>query len=164
MEMKTTPVNDWLRTVGDAEAAHDITVSGGLLARSGSERVGFTGGLFGRTAELAAVGKAVELRRRERGLTPEALAREGHVTPEMLDDLERGVRVPNSAAVIRLVSKVLDLPADKLITAGGLGDTADPALQTAAVRFVSRMQQVPEHLSPPEREALTEFIGTLAAK
>ena len=83
---------------------------------------------------------------------------------EMLDDLERGVRMPNSPSVIRLVSKVLDLPADKLITAGGLGDTADPALQTAAVRFVSRMQQVPEHLSLPEREALTEFIGTLAAK
>lgn len=116
-----------------------------------------------RRPELAAVGKAIDLRRRERGLTPEALAEQARVSVEMLLDLERGVRMPNSAAVIRLVSRVLDLPADKLIAAGGLSAVADPALQTAAMRFVGRAR-VPEQLTPPEREALTEFIGALAER
>ena len=115
-----------------------------------------------RRPELAAVGKAVDLRRRERGLTPESLAAQAHVTVEMLFDLERGVRMPNSPSVIRLVSRVLDLPADKLIAAGGLSQVADPALQTAAMRFVGRARP-PEPLSPPEREALTQFIGELGA-
>ena len=114
-----------------------------------------------RRPELAAVGKAVDLRRRERGLTPETLAEQARVTVEMLFDLERGVVMPNSPSVIRLVSRVLDLPADKLIAAGSLSPVAAPDLQTAAMRFV-RHAQAPEQLSPREREALTAFIGALA--
>ncbi len=71
------------------------------------------------------------------------------ITVKMLFDLERGVLMPNPPSVIRLVSRVLDLPADKLIAAGGLqsrgrpgtpdgGDAACPPHTGAGTAFAPR--------------------------
>jgi len=116
-----------------------------------------------RSRELAAVGKIIELRRREKGLSAEDLAHQAHVTEEALFDLERGLRLPNSRDVIVLVSRVIDLPGEKLLAAAGLGGTADAELRSAALQLATRTKP-PERLSPPENAALAEFMEALAVK
>jgi transcriptional regulator with XRE-family HTH domain len=113
-----------------------------------------------RRPELAAVGKAIELRRRERGLSPEKLAASAHVTEDALFNLERGLRMPNTRDIIRLVSVVLDLPSEKLIEAACLGGSRDVVLCSAALRLASQTK-IPATLSPPEHAALDEFMGVL---
>ena len=112
---------------------------------------------------MAAIGKLVELRRRELGLTVEELTRQAHVTEEALIDLELGMRMPNTRDVIVLVSRALGLSDDRLIEAAGLGGDLDPGLSSAARRFRERLA-VPVRLAPPESAALSEFMETLAAK
>ncbi len=73
-----------------------------------------------RRPELMAIGKLVELRRREKGLTVEELCRQADVTETALLDLERGLRLPNTRDVICLLARVLELPTDKLLAASGL--------------------------------------------
>ncbi len=114
-----------------------------------------------RRPELAAVGKAIELRRREKGLSPEKLAVCARVTEDALFDLERGLRMPNTRDIIRLVSVALDLPSEKLIEAAGLNGSGDPVLSSAALRLASQTS-VPLSLSPQEHAALDEFIGAFA--
>jgi transcriptional regulator with XRE-family HTH domain len=140
----------------DSTAELDISV-GGLGARIAALEK------QERRPELAAVGKAIELRRRERGLSPEKLAASSHVTEDALFDLERGLRMPNSRDIIRLVSVVLDLPGEKLIEAAGLGRTADSMLSSAVLRLASQAK-IPVSLSPPEHAALDEFMGVLQGR
>ena len=85
--------------------------------------------------ELMAIGKLVELRRREKGLTIEELRRQANVSETALVDLERGLRLPNTRDVICLLARVLELPADKLLAAAGLNGEPDPTLSLAVLRF-----------------------------
>jgi transcriptional regulator with XRE-family HTH domain len=140
----------------DLTADSDISV-GGLGARLAALEK------QERRPELAAIGKVIELRRRERGFTADKLAACAHVTENALFDLERGVRMPNTRDIIRLVSAVLDLPSDKLIEAAGLGRSKDTVLSSAALRLASQAK-MPMSLSPPEHAALDEFMGALAGK
>jgi transcriptional regulator with XRE-family HTH domain len=115
-----------------------------------------------RRPELMAIGKLVELRRREKGLTIEELRHEANVTESALIDLERGLRLPNTRDVICLLARFLELPADKLLAAAGLNGDPDPALSSAVLRF-ARQATAPERLSPPEHKALGEVLQVLAA-
>jgi transcriptional regulator with XRE-family HTH domain len=112
--------------------------------------------------ELTAIGKLVELRRREKGLTVEELGRLAHVSETALLALECGLRLPNTRDVICLLARVLELPADKLLAAAGLNGDPDPMLSSAVLRF-ARQATTPERLSPPEHKALGEFLQVLAA-
>src|SRR5439155_12565129 len=102
--------------------------------------------------ELAAIGKVLELRRREKGLSVAELARRAHVTEAALFDLERGVRMPNTKDVIVLIAQVLGLPGEKLVGAAGLNGATDPDLSEAALQCADRAK-VPAPLSPPENAA-----------
>lgn len=115
-----------------------------------------------RRPELMALGKLVELRRREKGLTVEELSRQAHVTETAFIDLERGLRMPNTRDVICLLARVLELPADKLLAATGLNGDPDPLLSSAVLRF-ARQATAPERLSPPEHKALGDLLQVLAA-
>jgi len=143
-------------------------LSGRLVDRD-PEQITSVGGLSLRLAawerqdirpELAAVGKAIDLRRREKGVTSQELASRARVTVESLTEMERGLMMPNSPDIIRLVSKVLELPADKLLIAAGLTETSDATLRAAALRLVHQTK-TPESLTPVEQAALTEFIDVL---
>jgi transcriptional regulator with XRE-family HTH domain len=148
--------NDLPREAVDSDEASDISV-GGLGVRLAALE------WPNRSQELSAVGKVVELRRRERGLSTEKLAIHAHVSEDALMDLERGLRMPNSRDVIRLVCVILDIPADKLIEAAGLSGLPNQALTSAAMRLASQAK-IPESLSAPEHAALSEFMGTLLGK
>ena len=111
--------------------------------------------------ERMALGKLVELRRRQKGLTAEELAKQARVTPAALLNLEHGIRLPNTPDVTALVAPVLDLPAEKLAAlAGGRGPLA-PAPRAAASQFTAQTRSVVP-LSPAEQSALGHFLEALA--
>lgn len=151
-----TKIADCFRTTTDREAEMDISVGGLGVRLAALERQEGS-------AELAAVGKVLELRRREKGLSAAELARQAHVTEAALFDLERGVRIPNSKDVIILVAQVLGLPGERLIGAAGLNGTTDRDLGLAALQCADRAK-VPAPLSPPENAALAGFMEALSVK
>jgi len=152
----TNRASDWFCKAADHEADPDISVGGLAVQLAALER-------HEGNPQLAAVGKMIELRRREQGLSVEDLARQAHVTEVSLFDLERGVRRPNTRDVIVLVAQVIDLPGKKLLAAAGLGGEADPGLSSAALLCAARVR-LPERLSPPENAALAAFMEALATK
>src|SRR5205809_1969560 len=70
--------------------------------------------------------------RPEKGLTVEELTRQARVTEAALIDLERGLRLPNTRDIIRLLARPLDLPCEKLLAVAGIGAALDPGLSSAA--------------------------------
>src|SRR5262245_38884404 len=135
--------NDWLTRMADGEDGASVSV-GGLAAKLAAlERQD-------RSAELMALGKLVELRRREKNLTVAELTRRAHVTEGALVDLERGLRMPNTRDVIALLARALELPEDKLLAVAGLAGANDPALSSAALRFAAQARPT-ERLSPAEQ-------------
>ena len=150
----TESQDEWVARLADLED-NALTSVGGLAvqlaARERSER----------SPELMALGKLVELRRREKGLTVADLTRQAHVTEAALLDLERGLRLPNTRDVICLVAQVLDLPEEKLLAVAGLNGVADSDLSSAAVRFTAQASPT-EQLSPSEQAALGQFLKVLA--
>lgn len=152
-EMKTIPINDWLRNVGDLEAEHDITV--GTRDDNRLSHLGHRGSLG-----LIALGKLIELKRRETGLTIDRLAESAHVTVCEVMNLERGLGEGVDSAVLQSVASALHLPPQKLATM--LGSRAPEArpIQEAAVRFAARTSGMDE-LKQVERDALSEFVEAL---
>jgi transcriptional regulator with XRE-family HTH domain len=145
----------WTAHMADLEGNSVVSV-GGLAAKLAAlERQE-------RRPELQALGKLVELRRRERGLSVSELLRKADLTEAALAYLEEGVRMPNTRDVIYFVAPVLDLPAEKLLAVAGLTDVADPALSSAALRFAAEANAA-DRLSPSERLALGEFLKALTA-
>lgn len=152
----TNRASDWFGPAAGDEAEQDISVGGLAVSFAALQR-------DERLPELAAVGKMIELRRRERGLPVEELARQAHVTEASLFDLERGRRLPNTRYVIVRVAQVIDLPGEKLVAAAGLGGATDAKLSSATVQCAARARP-PERLSPPENAALAAFMEALAVK
>ncbi len=145
---------EWVTRMTEREDNATIAV-GGLAAKVGAiER-------NERSPELMALGKLIELRRREKGLTVEALLRLARVTEAALVDLERGLRMPNTRDVISLLATAIDLPCERLLAVAGLHGTPSPKRNSAALRFASRARPV-EGLSPAEQAALGEFLKVLA--
>jgi transcriptional regulator with XRE-family HTH domain len=144
---------EWVTRMADLEA-NAIVSAGGLAAKAAAlERQE-------RSRELMALGKLIELRRREKGLTVEELTQRTHVTEAALLDLERGIRMPNTRDVIALVARALDLPEAKLRAIAGLNGVPDPTLSSAALRFAAQARPI-EPLSPSEQSALGQFLKVL---
>lgn len=66
-----------------------------------------------RNAELAAISRAIEERRVEKGISQEALAEASGITLRRIGDYVRGQHSPNTANLRRLC-KALDLTTDEL--------------------------------------------------
>lgn len=150
------PTDEWMQWAAETEG-DGIASVGGLKVRIAALEC------REHRVELAAVGQLLDLRRRELGLEIDELAKRAHVAPESLNDLERGLVMPNSADVIRLVARALNLPGDKLVEAASIDGATDPILSRAALRCADRAKS-PNRLYPGEREALTEFIGILSGR
>jgi transcriptional regulator with XRE-family HTH domain len=148
-EVKNITINDWFRRAGDVEAETDITIGTrgsrsipALLATAGSLR-------------MVALGKLVELKRREAGLTIENLASAANLTVRDIVQLERGLDDTVNNDWLASVAGVLQLPPNlaKMLTMSG-------PIQEAAVRFTTQISQSDE-LKPSERIALSEFVSAL---
>jgi transcriptional regulator with XRE-family HTH domain len=144
---------DWFTRMAELEANADVSVGGLAVRLRALER-------DERRPELMALGKLIELRRREKGLSVQELTSRAHVTEVALADLERGLWMPSTRGVVCLVAKVLDLPTDKLLTIAGLNGAADPDLQLAALKFAAQAEPPPQ-LTPSEQAALGEFLQVL---
>src|SRR6516162_8292095 len=116
--------NEWVVRMAEGEANAIVSV-GGLAVKVAAL------GQPARSPELLALGKLVELRRREKGSTAAALAHQACVTEAALLNLERGIRLPNTRDVTTLVAQVLDLPAEKLAALVGSQGASDPTLRAA---------------------------------
>jgi len=149
----TSVKDEWVSRMADREDNAIVSV-GGLAAKVAAlERLE-------RSRELMALGRLIDLRRREKGLTVEELTQRAHVTEAALVDLERGIRAPNTRDVIALLAKVLDLPEEKLRAVAGLDGAPDPTLSSAALRFASQARPA-EPLTPSEQSALGQFLKVL---
>jgi hypothetical protein len=148
------PVNDWFRKGAEIEAEHDITI-GFERARSGPGAAGQAGSLG-----PLALGKLVELRRRERRLTVDALARAARVSVGDVVRLERGLVEGLPGGVFGAVATILELPEQKLTELAGRGVQAATPLVEAAARFTAQVTEG-EPLRPEESAALSDFIRVL---
>ena len=111
--------------------------------------------------ELAAVGRLIDLRRREQGLSLDELRLRANVSADALDDLNHGLRMPTTVDVIRQLAGILQLPGEKLIDAAGLNGSTGCDLSSAAIRYADLAR--PSELTPHERQALHGFMGALTA-
>jgi transcriptional regulator with XRE-family HTH domain len=106
------------------------------------------------------LGRFVELMRRKRGLSIEALAGEIDVELSELVEIEEDVRhVPDHRSIYQLAN-YFAVPMGKLMKISGLSKPRDPQLSEAGFRFAARSESV-EELSPEEQEALETFVAIL---
>lgn len=152
--MSTSTNKERLARMAEQEASAMVSVGGLAVTLAALERQE-------RSLELMALGKLIDLRRREKGLTVEELIRKSHVTQSALADLERGLRMPYSRDVICLLARVLELPAEKLLAVAGLNGEADLELGSAVLKIASQARP-PEQLSPSEQDALEQLLEVLA--
>lgn len=152
MTQKTGPT-DWLAEMAAAEEG-GISVGGLAVKFRAMERQE-------RNPQLIDLGKLIDVRRRERGLTVEDLLQQANVSQETLTELEQGLVMPYNRDLICRLARVLDLPADKLLAVAGLSGPLNPELSSAALRFASEARP-PETLSPAEQQALGRFLEVLA--
>ncbi len=147
------PKEKWLLKAAEAEGNGIVSV-GGLAAKMAlldrQERL----------AERAALGKLVELRRREKGLSVAELAAQAKVTIGDVVSIEWGVTGVTTPEVLGALSRLLNLPVEKLLGLAGFNGDSDPAIQDAAVRFAAQASPA-EKLSPTEHAALTSFVEVL---
>ncbi len=78
-----------------------------------------------RSPEHAALGEAIRLTRVERGLSQEQLADAAHLHVTHLGGVERGVRNPNYATVVKL-AQALGLTPGELVTRADHLRASDP--------------------------------------
>lgn len=117
--------------------------------------------LTGCCTNLRVVGKLVNLRRRERGLTLEALAEKADLELDEVCAIDSGRWEHPKPRTIQKVASVLDLPPRKLMQLSGLVQARDRSLQDAALHFAARAQDL-EALTPEESRALQEFVRYLS--
>jgi transcriptional regulator with XRE-family HTH domain len=103
-------------------------------------------------------GQFLNLARRERGLSVQALAQTIGMNPYDLLRLEDGKELPELRIISR-VAKVFDVPPRKLAQAAGVV-IADKTTAQAALAFAASSSTKP--LEPEQKEALHEFIRALA--
>ena len=147
------PKAEWFHAAAEAEANRIVSVGGLAVKIARAE-------LRERLAERAALGRLLELRRREFGLSVAEVAARAGVSAEEVVSLERGVAHPAAGAVLRALAGSLQLPADKLLNLMGLNGETDPAFRAAAVRFALQASPA-EKLSPSEQSALGQFLQAL---
>jgi transcriptional regulator with XRE-family HTH domain len=146
-------VSDWFRAAADIEAETPITVGATTVGPEGRvERSGTTS---------LALGKLVELRRRQCRLSPEALAAQADVDLEDVVSIERGGGEIPEPRTVHQIASVLKLPEHRLFELAGLVKPRDGRLREATVRFAARSESI-EELRPEELAALEEYVKVLA--
>jgi transcriptional regulator with XRE-family HTH domain len=146
------PNSQWLRRMADAEDRCESTSVGGLAQELGVLPTG--------APEPPRVfGRFVEFARRQRGLSPEALAEAASVDLGELVAIENEcVEVPTARTVYQL-AQVLQVPAGKLSEIAGLTQSRT-TVSEAAIRFAARSEPTAK-LTEDERRAFEEFVKVL---
>lgn len=146
-------VSDWFRSAADVEAETPITVGATTVGPEGRvERNGTTS---------LALGKLVELRRRQCRLSAEALATEANVDLEDVVSIERGEGGIPEPRTVHQIAGVLKLPEKRLFELAGLVKPRDGRFREATVQFAARSESL-EELRPEELAALEEYVKVLA--
>lgn len=149
---EVSPSREWLLRMADAEDRHASITAAGLAADLGMLKPESAGGsrVFGRLIQIA---------RRARELTLEALAESADVDVSQLLAIEREGATPAPRTVYQL-AHALHLSTGRLMEVAGLAKPRDPELTQAALRFAARSEPVAK-LSNEEREAFEEFVKVL---
>jgi transcriptional regulator with XRE-family HTH domain len=148
---------DWFRRMAEFESAcESISVGGlahelGLLSTHSEEP----------NLKQSALGKLIELARRDARLSVEELASRADVELIELVELERGDPVSIEPRSIFRLCEVLKLPKPGVMELAGLTQRQDSSLGAAAVRFAANAKGL-EKLTREERKAFEEFVRDLA--
>jgi HTH-type transcriptional regulator, competence development regulator len=150
------PSPAWLAAMADAEEGFSSTSVGGLAADLGPV-------LPVKAPEAhTAFSRFIDLARRKKRLTVEALADAANVElTELLGILEQHL-VPSTRTVYNLAG-VLGVPPRRLLELSGLAEARDADLAEAAVRFAARSEPTAA-LTKEERAALDEFVTVLVER
>jgi|GEM_PF-3064782 len=108
---------------------------------------------------VTVLGMFLNLARRERSMSVEALAKEIDADPMELLLIEQGKHVPEPRIVSRL-ARALQVPPGKLMQLAGHIESLDQEVAKAAYAFAASANIKP--LDKSEREALHEFVRALA--
>ena len=148
------PSREWLAAMARAEEGFASFGVGGLATEPESPAIP----LEARTAFT----RFVDLARRQRKLTVEALANEADLDLGELVTIMEANAAPSTRAVYKLAT-VLGVSMRKLLELSGLAEARDPTLAEAAVRFAARSEPTVA-LTKEERAALDEFVKVLVER
>jgi transcriptional regulator with XRE-family HTH domain len=140
--------------MGEVEAGCEVTAAG--LAAD----LRFLGGPS--VEPSIAFGKLVELARRSRGETVEALAKRAGLDLGEVLAVEMGEGVPSARGVFQL-AQAFRFNAGILMELAGLAEATNPVLRDAALRFAASSEPTAK-LSPEEKEAFETFVKVVAEK
>jgi transcriptional regulator with XRE-family HTH domain len=147
------PSPEWLAAMAAAEEGFPSFSVGGLACDLGSAMPAPG------TESRGTFTRFIDLARRQRKLTIEALAEAADIDlPELVGILESNA-APSTRTVYKL-AMVLGVSSRKLLELAGLAEVRDPNLANAAVRFAARSEPTVA-LSKEERAALDEFVKVL---
>lgn len=150
------PSPEWLDVMAEAEKGFPSFSVGGLACDMGpavptpapEARGAFT--------------RFIDLARRKRNLTIEALAKTADLDLTELVGIMEDHSPPSTRAVYKLAT-VLGVSTRKLLELSGLAEVRDASLAEAAVRFAARSEPTAA-LTKEERAALDEFVKVLVEK
>lgn len=157
--MRLSLSKDWC--MSRAREEDESEVGAGLLSVDPSfEHIPEAHGCNNEATSIA-FGRFVQLVRREKGLTIEALASIADVDIEELVEIEEHANYRPEPRTVYQLANVFELPRANLLQVAGITAPRDPALCEEAVRFAARSESV-EKLNSEERHALEAFVAVLS--
>lgn len=149
--------NEWFRRMADFESSCESTSVGGLahdlgLLRASTEAAGL---------RKTALGRLIELARRNAGLSLEDLAKRASVDLGDIVELECGEPNTIDPSTIQGLCDALEPPKAGVMELAGFTQLRDSSLGHAAVRFAAHATGI-QKLTREERQALEEFVKDLA--
>jgi HTH-type transcriptional regulator, competence development regulator len=157
--MKFNKDRNWLNKRADWEDEHFVSV-GGLISQMDPEWQAEITATPLVEATKAAFVRLLQLARRERRLTLEALAEKADIDLAELVKIETDESFKPTPRTVHQLAAFLKLPGKKLMVLAGLLRVKDFGLQQASVRFAARSESV-EDLSPEEHAAFEEYVKFL---
>ncbi len=112
--------------------------------------------------EAKAFARLIQLMRRERNLTEDALSKLANIEIQELREIESGLSTSPEPRTVYMLAETFGLPAKQLMQLSGLVAQRDKELDEAAVRFAAS-SNIGE-LSKQEREQLEEFVSIIASR
>ena len=106
------------------------------------------------------LGKFIELSRRRMRLSVEELADKANVDLAELLAVEKAEDIVPEPRTVRQLARVLEIPAEPLLSLAGLLAAHSPGLTESAVRFAARSEPM-DVLTKEEDEALNWFVKEL---
>ncbi len=148
-----SPGRVWMRQAAELEDRHESVAIGGLASEFGMLECASDEG-------PKVLGRLVEWRRRQLGLSEEELAKRAGLG---LSDV-RAIEQDDEAAIkrammIHKVAEALDLPSHRLAILAGLASVRDEAFAQATLRFAAKSSTA--ELSKEQRRVLEEYVKVL---